>query len=785
MSTLYVYTTEGTCLHPSDGSDDPSINRYFESVNFVVDLKSEQSPSIEAYFRATLPSGRPEQLFLRFQGEDPETLFADCGAAITRELVEDRGWDIQQTEDKGDPSMLLQRTVLQQPDDPTQLVNVDPFIERLDGIRAVLRNGQQLELTGRNYATIAVGILLFADQPISIAVPDGDVSVSDAEMVFYRKSQKQGLAFTRESLQIVESADSTTEPTPESVDSLGALGQTAGGDLSSATSSGATDTTTSEERLIEPEIEEIEARLQRIKDKDVSQSTVRAKLDDAISGVYPDLSVGAGSESLNRSATGTGSSDPEPVSGPSQQGQGNTLLPDVSTPVLGAVIAIAIIVLLFVVFAPFDSDSSSEGFKIEDVSAVNTTAGETLSIDVTLAATGNGSVTEEIEVTAGSLGSWSGNRTLEGGKMTNVKATFDTTAGDAGKYTINASNGGETMDETVWITDPIEVTDVETHAKEDPVNEGNDIAINVTLRNNGAGEANPTVNVTAESRDSEESLDPEKQEVKISADENNTVNLNIPTDDGDAGEYDIGVSIDGNEADESATAVVRQPAYFQVSIENEDGPIKVDAGDPIELDIEITNTGGQIGTQSSRTRIKVKDGELFKKSQSDEISIQSDETVKRSVTFNTSPAQEQVKKYVVNVSSANNTAERELVIRNAPYFEVEVINTSVSESSVDVHVNITNKGTTSGKPQQFEVNGDNLTFGLVKPNPLPEIEPGKNQTVIYSASVENTESDTDKVTVSSEDDQATIDVNIDGSSEIIEAAPLTQNQRGNWRVRAP
>jgi hypothetical protein len=170
----------------------------------VVDLRDASAPSIEAYFRAVLPSGRPEQLFLRFEGDSRDSVFEECRAAVLTELVEQRGWEIQETTNSGDPSILFQRAVLQPAEDPSQVFTGTPLAGREGLLRSVLtETNEQMTVTGRTYQSIADAIRAFGDTPVVMVVADGDVSLSQAQLLFDRQAQQHSLGLSRESQRLL------------------------------------------------------------------------------------------------------------------------------------------------------------------------------------------------------------------------------------------------------------------------------------------------------------------------------------------------------------------------------------------------------------------------------------------------------------------------------------------------------------------------------------------------------------------------------------------------------
>jgi hypothetical protein len=195
MSELYVYSTEGSCIHPETGEDAPNINRYFEGVNLTLDLRSRDRPTLEVYFRAFFPDGRPEQLFLRFVGDDPASLFVDCRRAVQRELVEGRGWTIRNPDDRTDASMLLEGAVLDPPFAPARefdrdLSDVDSLLEA-----AVGEIDSPLEMYVRDYES-AADLVRSLDTPVRLAVVEGDLSIGSVDVVLRQRSQQAKLSLS-------------------------------------------------------------------------------------------------------------------------------------------------------------------------------------------------------------------------------------------------------------------------------------------------------------------------------------------------------------------------------------------------------------------------------------------------------------------------------------------------------------------------------------------------------------------------------------------------------------
>jgi hypothetical protein len=294
-------------------------------------------------------------------------------------------------------------------------------------------------------------------------------------------------------------------------------------------------------------------------------------------------------------------------------------------------------------------------------------AGETLRVDVTLAATGNGSATEEIEVTADALGSWSENRTLEGGETTTVTATFDTTAEDAGEYTITASGGGETINETVVVEEPaddeeeaqpeVAITTVETNS---PILEGKSLEVTVTVENTGNADWSGELslqNFDGDAVDDNETniAAGDTKEITLiwSGDETKDVADNTVRD-------NITVRAESDQTDtisaEAEVEIRSDVSFFTVEIA--DAPTEVTEVDDIEVTVEVENIGGARGTQDIEVII---DG-LDKQSQPVELAPGETDSLEFTIGTSSGDAGE----YELVVSSNNDETTTEITVEEDP-----------------------------------------------------------------------------------------------------------------------
>jgi hypothetical protein len=217
MSGLYVYTDEGECIHPEGATDVPAIREYAEQATFLADLRDSDRPSIAGYLRLIASEG-PEQLFVRYHGDDPDTIFEDCQKALETELVNERGWLIPAASDD-EPSMLFKRAVLNPAEDPSEALDGTPLAGRLAEIRSAIQDdGEQVTITAQNYRHVADAIRTCADWEIAMAVVDPDLSLSEPQLTFHMEPQPEALAFSESSVAAVEAAEPAETDETEPID---------------------------------------------------------------------------------------------------------------------------------------------------------------------------------------------------------------------------------------------------------------------------------------------------------------------------------------------------------------------------------------------------------------------------------------------------------------------------------------------------------------------------------------------------------------------------------------
>lgn len=254
MGQIFVYDTEGKCLHPRNGKP-IDIGKYFESVNYTLDARNQSNPVFEAYIRVKI-SGQPEQVFLRYEGDSADTLFEDCREAIETELLQQANWELQEPRGLNDPYQVFFTTVMEPPHDPRAPLRDTIFAEEPDLIKQILLDGDDsLTLTGRNYAAIGKVIRAFAELPIRLAVVD-DGQSSDVDLLLRQKTHREQIEVPDETRDLIRNYRKQHH-----------------------------------KDLLDSNLDEIEKQLKSLKDLGIDPNTVRQELSSRLSNHYPSLSV--------------------------------------------------------------------------------------------------------------------------------------------------------------------------------------------------------------------------------------------------------------------------------------------------------------------------------------------------------------------------------------------------------------------------------------------------------------------------------------------------------------
>ncbi|WP_424017930.1 CARDB domain-containing protein [Halorientalis pallida] len=316
------------------------------------------------------------------------------------------------------------------------------------------------------------------------------------------------------------------------------------------------------------------------------------------------------------------------------------------------------------------------------------TEGETLTVDATVANTGDQQGTQTVTLSV--LGTSDDQQvTLAGGASTTVTLSVATETGDAGQYSASVTTENDTASTSVQVNAPdapanFQVSGTDSNS---PVTEGETLDVTATVQNTGEQQGTQTVtlDVAGAQRDS--------QTVQLAAGTSQDVTLSWTTQSGDAGDYTATVASANDTGTTSVTVnEPATPANFAVSNVGSNSPVT--EGETLDVTATVQNTGDLEGTQT--VTLDVAGAE--RDSQDVTLAGGASTTVTLSWTTQSGDAGD----YTATVASANNTGTTSVSV-NEPAtpanFAVSNVgsNSPVNETeTLDVTATVQNTGDLEG-----------------------------------------------------------------------------------------
>lgn len=256
--------------------------------------------------------------------------------------------------------------------------------------------------------------------------------------------------------------------------------------------------------------------------------------------------------------------------------------------------------------------------------------------------------------------------------------------------------------------------------------------------------------------------------VSLGPGQSTTVTLTIQTSERDAGNQLVEVS--SIDDDDGVRVDMLEPPYFVAEIVETNSPVV--EGRTIEVTVEVTNTGEADGSATLEWKAAEEGtfGQVIKEEETG-ISAGGGQTASTTLTVETEPAGE--RKIRITVAGVDETDSEvvQMVEAKPPIFEVEI--TEVGEADegddLDVTVAVTNTGNAEGTKE--------VTLGLGDAgSTTTELTVAEAETVTETIAVptEYGTAGTHTLTVSTEDDEATQEVEI-GESAFFEVELLEHN----------
>jgi outer membrane protein assembly factor BamB len=314
-------------------------------------------------------------------------------------------------------------------------------------------------------------------------------------------------------------------------------------------------------------------------------------------------------------------------------------------------------------------------FSVSIVDVTEPSPGADIEVTVDVQNTGGASDTQTVTVTVTDIGSVQRELSLDGNESTTETFSIGTSEDEYGEHQVVVESEDDTV-EGVALAAPlftVDVTDVV-----EPV-AGESVEVTVEVANIGNRSESQTLSLSIPE------LGDDQRELSLVGKDSTTETFSIGTSEDDVGEYTVTVESE----DDTATADVRvlAPARFEVDVVEVSEPV---AGDPLEVAVNVENTGGVTATQT--VSLSVPD---LEESQRD-ISLDGGESTTE--TFSVETGEADAGEYTATVESENDSASQDLRVLAPATFVVEVVEVTESTAgeSLELTVAVENTGSTEG-----------------------------------------------------------------------------------------
>lgn len=212
--------------------------------------------------------------------------------------------------------------------------------------------------------------------------------------------------------------------------------------------------------------------------------------------------------------------------------------------------------------------------------------GETLEVTVEVENTGHESDRQTLSLEIDGQEVDSVEETLDSGETTTVTLGWNTAAGDAGSYDASVESEDDSDQAGVTVIESahfsVDITDTD-----EPVVQGETLEVTADIENTGDETATQTVTLEIDGQEED------AVEQSLDGGETNTVMLTWDTGEEDADSYQVVVASEDTSDETSVT--IHDVAGFLIAITETNAP--VEAGDILDVTVDVENTGDETDTQ--------------------------------------------------------------------------------------------------------------------------------------------------------------------------------------------
>lgn len=231
--------------------------------------------------------------------------------------------------------------------------------------------------------------------------------------------------------------------------------------------------------------------------------------------------------------------------------------------------------------------------------------GDFIMLNATITNVGSYRAIKVVELTVDPFGSHTVPIGLDPGESKTVTVFASTTADDVGEYTAEIATSSDSASVDISVEEPEPSFDISIDETNAPVQEGETIEVLATIANGGtdAGREEVQLDIADINVSFGGQLRPlfggDHVTAWLQPQEETQLRIPLATKLNDRGEYEVTLETDDAEA--STSVRVLEPARFEVTIEDTNGPVL--AGDQLTVDVAIENIGEIEGT----SRVEVGD----------------------------------------------------------------------------------------------------------------------------------------------------------------------------------
>ncbi len=376
-------------------------------------------------------------------------------------------------------------------------------------------------------------------------------------------------------------------------------------------------------------------------------------------------------------------------------------------------------------------------------------AGETLEVTVGVTNTGEEAGVQDIQLKIGGerIDVASGVE-LDSGESETVTLTWDTDPDDIGEHTVVVYSKDDRDKQQISVTEPPTddaFFDVEITEKNDPVEAGETLDVTVDVTNTGdeAGTQPVYLKISGERVDTSEAIE-------LEPGESETVTLNWETDASDVGDHWVKV-YSKDDSDRQQISVTEPPVeddFFDIEIVEKNDP--VEAGETLNVTVDVTNIGDESGVQDVRLKIGGTYVDL-----AEDVELDPDESETLTLRWDTGAAD--VGDHVVKVLTEDAYDYQKITVEKEPpvgeaFFDVDIVEKNdpiEAGETLEVTTEITNTGDESATQNiNLKIGGERIDMEEVS------LEPNETETVTLTWETDEDDIGDHWVKVYSDDDKA-------------------------------